>query len=76
VGVGDDLAVGLQEPLDLVGHRHGPRESGLRRSQGVRGIEADLETELGPEQFTQLRQLLVQLNATDTIRNHKPRPVA
>jgi hypothetical protein len=44
--------------------------------QAVREIEADLETELGPEQFTQLRQLLVELNATDTTRNHKPRPVA
>ena len=40
--------------------------------QAIRGIEADLETELGPEQFAQLRQLLVKLNATDTIRNHKP----
>jgi DNA-binding MarR family transcriptional regulator len=36
--------------------------------QAVREIEADLETELGPEQFGQLRQLLVKLNATDTIR--------
>ena len=44
--------------------------------QAVREIEADLETELGPEQFAQLRQLLVKLNATNTIRNHKPRPVA
>jgi DNA-binding MarR family transcriptional regulator len=40
--------------------------------QAIREIEADLETELGPEQFAQLRHLLVELNATDTIRNHKP----
>lgn len=43
--------------------------------QAVREIEADLETELGPEQFTQLRALLVKLNATNTIRNPKPRPI-
>ena len=41
--------------------------------QAVREIEADLETDLGPQQFAELRQLLVKLNATDTIRAHKPR---
>jgi DNA-binding MarR family transcriptional regulator len=40
--------------------------------QAVREIEADLETDLGPEQFAELRQLLVKLNATKTIRVHKP----
>ncbi|HEX3615599.1 MAG TPA: MarR family transcriptional regulator [Solirubrobacteraceae bacterium] len=42
--------------------------------QAIREIEAELEAELGTEQFTQLRQLLIELNATDTIRHHKPRP--
>lgn len=41
--------------------------------QAVREIEDDLETELGPEQFAELRQLLVNLNATNTIRAHRPR---
>ncbi len=41
--------------------------------QAVREIEDELETELGPGQFAELRQLLVKLNATDTIRAHKPR---
>jgi DNA-binding MarR family transcriptional regulator len=42
--------------------------------QAVREIEADLKTELGPAQFAELRQLLVKLNATDTIRGNQPRP--
>ncbi len=42
--------------------------------EAVRKIEADLETELGPEQFAQLRELLVKLNDTDTIRGQRPRP--
>jgi hypothetical protein len=29
---------------------------------------------LGPNQFAQLRQLLTQLNATDTVREHHRRP--
>lgn len=41
--------------------------------QAIREIEGELETELGPGQFAELRQLLVSLNATDTIRAHKPR---
>ena len=41
--------------------------------QAVREIEADLETDLGRQQFAELRELLVKLNATDTIRAHKPR---
>jgi DNA-binding MarR family transcriptional regulator len=44
--------------------------------QAVREIEADLETDLGSEQFTKLRQLLVKLNATDTIRGRRPRTPA
>ncbi len=41
--------------------------------QAVREIEDDLETELGSQQFAELRQLLVKLNATQTIRADKPR---
>jgi DNA-binding MarR family transcriptional regulator len=33
----------------------------------VKQIETELERELGPEQFAHLRQLLVELNATDVI---------
>jgi DNA-binding MarR family transcriptional regulator len=44
----------------------------IRRA--VREIEADLETELGLAQFAELRQLLVKLNATDTITSPRPRP--
>jgi hypothetical protein len=31
-----------------------------------------LEQELGPRQFAQLRKLLIQLNATETIREDTP----
>ena len=41
----------------------------------VREIESALEAELGPEEFAQLRRLLVKLNATDTIRDRMPRGV-
>jgi DNA-binding MarR family transcriptional regulator len=41
--------------------------------QTVRQIETELEQELGPRQFAQLRQLLIQLNATDTVGEHHPR---
>jgi DNA-binding PadR family transcriptional regulator len=34
----------------------------------VAQIEAELERELGPAQFDQLRQLLIQLNATSLVR--------
>jgi DNA-binding MarR family transcriptional regulator len=42
--------------------------------QTVRQIETELQRELGPNQFAQLRQLLTQLNATDTVREHHRRP--
>jgi DNA-binding MarR family transcriptional regulator len=41
--------------------------------QAVREIEAELEAELGHEEFAQLRGLLVKLNATETIRERRPR---
>jgi DNA-binding MarR family transcriptional regulator len=44
--------------------------------QAVREIEAELEAELGPEEFVQLRRLLVKLNATDAIRGRRPRTPA
>jgi len=40
----------------------------------VRQIETEFEQEIGPQQFAQLRKLLVQLNATDTVREHHRRP--
>ncbi len=39
----------------------------IRRT--VRQVEADLERELGAEDFTRLRQLLVELNATSFVRD-------
>ncbi len=41
--------------------------------QAVREIEAELEAELGRDEFDQLRRLLIKLNATDTIRVRRPR---
>jgi DNA-binding MarR family transcriptional regulator len=38
--------------------------------EAIGEIEAELEAELGAEPFAQLRELLVKLNATDTIRDH------
>jgi DNA-binding MarR family transcriptional regulator len=35
-------------------------------------IETELAGELGPKHFAQLRQLLIQLNATNTISEHRP----
>jgi DNA-binding MarR family transcriptional regulator len=44
----------------------------------VAEIEAELEQELGPAQFGQLRQLLIQLNATSFVRefHQQPAPTA
>jgi DNA-binding MarR family transcriptional regulator len=49
--------------LTARGHAAG---QSIRRT--VSQIEAELERELGPEQFTQLRRLLVELNATAFVR--------
>ena len=40
----------------------------------VAEIEAELEHELGPAQLDQLRQLLIQLNATSFVRDFHQRP--
>ncbi len=42
----------------------------------VAGIEAGLERELGPAQFDQLRQLLIQVNATSFVRDFDHQPTA
>ena len=42
----------------------------------VAAIEAELEHELGPAQLDQLRQLLIQLNATRFVREFHQQPVA
>jgi DNA-binding MarR family transcriptional regulator len=42
----------------------------------VREIEAELEAELGRDEFEQLRRLLIKLNATDTIRDRRLRTPA
>ena len=39
----------------------------------VRQVEADLERELGAEDFTRLRRLLVELNATSFVRDSQRR---
>jgi DNA-binding MarR family transcriptional regulator len=44
--------------------------------QAVREIEAELEAELGREEFALLRRLLVKLNATHTISDRRPRTPA
>jgi len=44
----------------------------IRRS--VADIEAELQQQLGPAQFDQLRQLLVQLNDTTLVRRFHQRP--
>jgi len=43
------------------------REAGKRIRAIVRQIETELERELGPRKFAQLRELLILLNATNTI---------
>ena len=42
----------------------------------VAEIEAELEQELGPAQLDQLRQLLIQLNATSFVREFHRQPAA
>lgn len=42
----------------------------------VAEIEAELEQELGPAQLDQLRQLLIQLNATSFVREFNQQPAA
>jgi DNA-binding MarR family transcriptional regulator len=48
--------------------------AGQNIRETVRQIETELERELGPQQFSQLRQLLIQLNASEIIREPHRRP--
>lgn len=82
--------VGQLEELGYLTREHDPADRRSKRihltergyaaariiRQAVREIEAELEAELGPEEFAQLRRLLVKLNATDTIRDRNPRTPA
>jgi DNA-binding MarR family transcriptional regulator len=43
--------------------------------ESVAAIEAELEQQLGPAQFDQLRRLLIQLNATSFVRESHHRPL-
>jgi hypothetical protein len=45
-----------------------------RKPRNLKQIETEFEREIGPEPFAQLRRLLVQLNATDTVCEHHRRP--
>jgi DNA-binding MarR family transcriptional regulator len=44
--------------------------------EAVRAIESELEIELGQDELAQLRRLLINLNATDTIRDRRPQTTA
>jgi DNA-binding MarR family transcriptional regulator len=44
--------------------------------QTVRQIEAELEQEIGAEQFADLRRLLAQVNDATLVREHRRSPVA
>jgi DNA-binding MarR family transcriptional regulator len=65
------------DPADQRSKRIHLTERGYAAAQTIRQavseIEDDLATELGPGEFSELRQLLVKLNATNTIRADKPR---
>jgi DNA-binding MarR family transcriptional regulator len=48
------------------------RAAGRQIRKTVMQIEGELERELGAGHFAELRELLVRLNATDTIRGPRP----
>jgi DNA-binding MarR family transcriptional regulator len=70
------------DPDDLRSKRVHLTERGHAAARAIRAsvtdIEADLELALGPAQFDQLRQLLIQLNAISFVRHptddHRGRP--
>jgi DNA-binding MarR family transcriptional regulator len=68
---GDDLDDQRSKRVQLT-----KRGEALRRviRRSVARIEADLETELGAASYTQLRELLVRLNDTDTIKAERNTP--
>jgi len=65
------------DPTDQRSKRIHLTKRGVAAAQTIREtvgeIEADLAAELGPERLAQLRELLVQVNATATIRGHASR---
>jgi DNA-binding PadR family transcriptional regulator len=82
---GDELLLGQLEQLGYLTRRDDPEDHRSKRihltkrgeaaaqniRQTVRQIETELEREIGPEQFAQLRQLLIRLNATDVVRDRR-----
>ena len=67
----DDPADQRFKRVRLTGRGHAVARA-IRES--VAAIEDELEQELGPGQFEQLRQLLIQLNATSFVRDVHQRP--
>jgi DNA-binding MarR family transcriptional regulator len=66
-----------EDPEDRRSKRIGLTERGVTAARTIRKIvcqvEADLERELGSEDFARLRQLLVELNATSFVRDFQRR---
>jgi len=66
-----------EDPGDQRSKRIRLTERGYAAAQTIRHtvaqIESELAAELGPKPFTQLRELLVKLNATTTVRGPIPR---
>lgn len=66
-----------EDPEDRRSKRIGLTARGMTAAQTIRKIvrqvEADLERELGGENFARLRQLLVELNTTSFVRDFQQR---
>lgn len=66
-----------EDPEDRRSKRIGLTARGVAAARNirktVRQVEADLERELGAEDFARLRQLLVELNATSFVRDFQRR---
>jgi DNA-binding MarR family transcriptional regulator len=69
----DDLADQRFKRVRLTERGHAVARA-IRKS--VAAIEDELEQELGPARFDQLRQLLIDLNATSFVRDFDERPPA
>lgn len=72
-----DYLVRGEDPEDRRSKRIALTARGLAAARNirktVRQVEADLERELGTEDFARLRQLLVELNATSFVRDSQRR---
>lgn len=70
-----DYLVREEDPEDKRSKRIGLTPRGLAAGKNiretVRQVEAELERELGSEDFAQLRDLLVKLNATPFVKEHR-----